>query len=595
MVEMKLNWYLKRHHHDYYSLVEPFRKDGKNQHNKLYYFGRLTADELKRINYALDILKNCTIEAPKLEDILFNDHWRFLDVAFLNFIWEQWGISNIFCQSENKKVQTSEIAKILTIYRCLDPGSYLSAVDWYNKTALDRILHINTEQINKSRIFRELDLIEDKKKDIENYLYTTLKERDADNLRFVFYDLTDSYFEGRNCELATPGRTKNNGFQKKRVVLSLLVNSNGYPFAWDILEDYTADVNTIKDLSTKWKTQFKFGDNEIILVFDRGMVSDENLKHLELNKYIYITAMDKNQIPNLKNVNIERFEILNIENMIEQIKKMMFVKYDDQTYYKNLEIVDGRRYVLIFNPVMFVDENNSREKLINRAKAYLEEESKVLSNAEKSRNKSTTRNRIDKELKTMKADKFIDFDLESLVIKKQGKEINNFRIIPKETDATKEAIRNAKRTDGLWVIVTNNTGIEEEGKKLTEEDLISAYRDKNQIEQAFKDVKSFIKIQPFNVWEPKHVRAHYTICVLSYLLNITVTNRLREANIDIRSSQKTYEILRGGIIGKMSLKSTGEESLNLMQLQSQQKMILELFQCEGIVEKNYLKSIGINY
>jgi transposase len=592
---MKLNWYLKRHHHDYYSLVEPYRKDGKNQHNKLYYFGRLTDDELKRINYALDILKNCKIEKPKLEDILFNDHWRFLDVAFLDFIWEHWGISKIFSQSENKKVQTSEIAKILTIYRCLDPGSYLSAVEWYNKTALDRILHINTEQINKSRLFRELDLIEDKKKDIENYLYMTLKERDSDSLRFVFYDLTDSYFEGRNCELATPGRTKSNGFQKKRVVLSLLVNSNGYPLAWDILEDYTADVNTIKNLSTQWKTQFKFGDNEIILVFDRGMVSDENLKHLELNKYIYITAMDKNQIPNLKNVNIERFEILNTENMIEQIKKMMFVKYDDQTYYKNLEIVDGRRYVLIFNPVMFVDENNSREKLIIRAKAYLEEESKALYNAEKSRNESTTRNRIDKELKTMKAEKFIDYDLESLVIKKQGKEINSFRIIPKETDATKEAIKKAKRTDGLWVIVTNNTGKEEKGKKLTEEDLISAYRDKNQIEQAFRDVKSFIKIQPFNVWEPKHVRAHYTICMLSYLLNITVTNRLREANIDIKSSQKIYEILRDGIIGKMSLKSTGEESLNLMQLQSQQKMILELFQCEGIVERNYLKSIGINY
>lgn len=592
---MKLNWYLKRHHHDYYSLVEPFRKDGKNQHNKLYYFGRLTDDELKKINYALDILKNCRIEAPKLEDLLFKDHWRFLDVAFLNFIWEQWGISKIFSQSENKKVQTSEIAKILTIYRCLDPGSYLSAVEWYYKTALDRILHINTEQINKSRIFRELDLIEDQKKDIENYLYMTLKERDSGSLRFVFYDLTDSYFEGRNCELATPGITKSNGFRKKRIVLSLLVNSNGYPFAWDILEDYTADVNTIKNLSTQWKIQFRFGDNETILVFDRGMVSDDNLKHLEEKKYIYITALDKNQIPNLKNVYIERFEILNSENMIEQIKKMMFVKYDDLTYYENLGIVDGRRYVLIFNPEMFVDENNSREKLIIRAKAYLEEESKALSNAEKSRNESTTRNRIDKELKTMKAEKFIDYDLESLVIKKQGKEINSFRIIPKETDATKEAIRKAKRTDGLWVIVTNNTGKEEEGKKLTEEDLISAYRDKNQIEQAFKDVKSFIKIQPFNVWEPKHVRAHYTICVLSYLLNITVTNHLREANIDIRSSQKIYEILRDGIIGKMSLKSTGEESLNLMQLQSQQKMILELFQCEGIVERNYLKSIGISY
>jgi transposase len=592
---MKLNWYLKRHHHDYWSLVEPFRKDGKNQHNKLYYFGRLTDEEVKTINYALDILKNCNIEKPKLEDIIFNDYWRFLDVAFLNFIWEQWGISKIFSQSENKKVQTSEIIKILTIYRCLDPGSYLSAVEWYNKTALDRILDINAEQINKTRIFRELDCIEDKKKDIENYLYTTLKERDADSLRFVFYDLTDSYFEGRNCELATPGRTKSNGFQKKRVVLSLLVNSNGYPFAWEILEDYTADVNTIKDLSTKWKIQFGFGDNEIILIFDRGMVSDENLKHLELKKYIYITAMDKNQIPKLKNVRIERFEILNSENMIEQIEKMTFVKYDDQTYYENLGIVDGRRYVLIFNPDMYIDENNSREKLIIRAKAYLEEESKDLSNAEKSRNESTTKNKIDKELKTMKADKFIEYDLKSLMVNNKGKDVKSFRIIPKETDATKEAIKQAKRTDGLWVIVTNNTGIEKEGKKLTEEDLISAYRDKNQIEQAFKDVKSFFKIQPFNVWKPKHVRAHYTICVLSYLLNITVTNRLREANIDIKSSQKTYEILRDGIIGKISLKSTNEESLNLMQLQSQQKMILELFQCEGIMEKNYLKSIGVNH
>jgi transposase len=592
---MKLNWYLKRHHHDYYSIVEPFRKNGKNQHNKIYYCGRLADDEIKKINYALEILKDFKTEAQKIEDIIFTNHWRFLDVTFLNFIWEQWGISKIFDQSEEKKVQTSEIAKILTIYRCLDPGSYLSAVEWYEKTALNRILHINTEQINKSRIFRELDMIEDQKKDIENYLYKTLKERDVDSLRFVFYDLTDSYFEGRNCELATPGKTKSNGFQKKRIVLSLLVNSNGYPFAWDILEDYTADVNTIRELSSKWKIQFKFGDNEIILVFDRGMVSDDNLKHLEENKYIYITALDKNQIPNLKNVNIERFESLNSENMIEQIKKMMFVKYDDKTYYENLGIIDGRRYVLIFNPELFVDENNSREKLIARAKAYMEEENEALSKAEKSRNESTTRNRINKELKTMKAEKFIYYDLESSVIQKHGKQINSFRIIPKETEATREAIKKAKRMDGLWVIVTNNTGKEEEGKKLTEEDLISAYRDKNQIEQAFKDVKSFIKIQPFNVWEPKHVRAHYTICVLSYLLNITVTNHLREANTDIKSSHKIYEILRDGIIGKMSLKSTGDESLNLMQLQSQQKMILELFQCDGLVDKKYLKSYGINY
>jgi hypothetical protein len=321
---MKPNWYVKHHHHNYYSLVEPYRENGKNRHRKIYYFGRLTQEELQRINHALEVMKGREIETIKIEDVIFENHWRYLDVAFLNFIWEQWNLSEIFLPSENKDIQTSEIAKILTIYRCLDPGSYLSAVEWSKKTALDSILHINNQHINKSRIFRELDEIEDRKSDIEQHLYKTLGDCDESSLRLVFYDLTDSYFEGRKCELATPGRTKSNGFRKKRIVLSLLVNSKGYPFAWDVIENYTADVKTITDLSSQWKMQFKFDDNEIILVFDRGMVSDNNLKHLEDEKYKYITALDKNQIPGMNNVNIERFDLLNKENMIEQIIKMGF-------------------------------------------------------------------------------------------------------------------------------------------------------------------------------------------------------------------------------------------------------------------------------
>ncbi|KAF5425805.1 MAG: hypothetical protein C5S41_00475 [Candidatus Methanomarinus sp.] len=100
------------------------------------------------------------------------------------------------------------------------------------------------------------------------------------------------------------------------------------------------------------------------LVFDRGMVSDDNLKHLELKKYKYITALDKNQIPNLQNINIERFESINEENMTGQILKMGFKKYDDTTYYEKLGTVDGRRYVMIFNPEMLIGQRKSRKDLI---------------------------------------------------------------------------------------------------------------------------------------------------------------------------------------------------------------------------------------
>ena len=592
---MKINWYVKHHHHNYYSLVEPYRVNGRNRHRKIYYFGELTPEELQRINHGLEVMKSHLIKTMKIEDIIFENYWRYLDVAFLSNLWDQWNLSKVFPRSEDKDVQTYEIAKILTIYRCLDAGSYLSAVGWFKDTALDLILSINNQHINTSRIFRELDEIEDEKTNIEYYLYTTLKERDKESVRIVFYDLTDSYFEGRKCELAKSGITKSNGFRRKKIVLALLVNSKGYPFAWDVLEDYTADVKTIKGLSVKWKTQFKFGDHEVILVFDRGMVSDENLKHLEDQKQPYITALDKNQIPGIKGVEIERFELLDEKNNIEQIIKTGFEKYDGETYYEDRGMIDGRRYVLVFNPTMFRDERNSRRELIQKANDYLKEKSKALAKAKKSRRESVTRNKIDGKLKDMKARKFVDYDLEPIVINSGVKKVKSFSIVSKETEDTQKAIKNSERTDGLWVIVTSVQSKKEDKNGLTAGELISAYRDKNQIEQAFRDVKSFIKIQPFNVWKPKHVRAHYTICVLSYLLDITIANRLKEKDIGIKNPQKVYEILMKGVVGKISIKNNFEESLKLMNLQPCQKNILQLFQSESVVKNKHLKSMKINY
>ena len=54
-------------------------------------------------------------------------------------------------------------------------------------------------------------------------------------------------------------------------------------------------------------------------------------------------------------------------------------------------------------------------------------------------------------------------------------------------------------------------------------------------------------------------------------MNITITNRLRDANIDIKSPQKVYKILRDGIIGKLSLKETSGDSVTLAQVQSQRR------------------------
>ncbi|PKP58136.1 MAG: hypothetical protein CVT88_07840 [Candidatus Altiarchaeales archaeon HGW-Altiarchaeales-1] len=304
--------------YNYYSIAESDWNKGNPTKRILFRIGKLTPLQVQQVRAVLKVIKSPDAFVTTFRDIIFKNHWRYLDVAFMSNLWDQWGLSELFPTSEmrsdgkGKFISTSKIAKMLTIYRCLDPGSYLSAVSWFKSTALDVILSIDGSHVSKTRLLDELDEIEKCKKDIEKYLYKTLKERDKDSFRIVFYDLTDSYFEGRKCELANSGITKNNGFRKKKIVLSLLINSNGYPFAWDIIENYTADVKTIKGLSIKWKDQFKIGDGEMILVFDRGMVSDANLKYLENQKYFYITALDKDQIPNIKGiiVNLSTFDTL---------------------------------------------------------------------------------------------------------------------------------------------------------------------------------------------------------------------------------------------------------------------------------------------
>lgn len=43
-------------------------------------------------------------------------------------------------------------------------------------------------------------------------------------------------------------------------------------------------------------------------------------------------------------------------------------------------------------------------------------------------------------------------------------------------------------------------------------------------------MKYFLKFRPSFVYTNDHVRAHYTICILGYLLD--VTNRFREAPVE---------------------------------------------------------------
>ena len=125
---------------------------------------------------------------------------------------------------------------------------------------------------------------------------------------------------------------------------------------------------------------------------------------------------------------------------------------------------------------------------------------------------------------------------------------------------------------------------------------IRAYRDKNGVEEAFKGVKTFIKFEPIYVRTDQHVKAHYTICVLSYLLDLTITQKIREHEIDeINSVRKVYQKLKRCLVGEIKLGSAKHTIKKMITIRPIEKKILNMFGGEYLCEKSYLQKIGIDY
>ncbi len=126
----------------------------------------------------------------RLRDIVVTNHFAYLDVAAANAAWNHWKLDEIFKANGKRNVEIVNIARILTINRCIDPVSKSQTPKWFRSTALPWILDIDIDSINPSRIFRELEAIENHKEKICKYLFQTMTRNNPKSMQSVFYDLS---------------------------------------------------------------------------------------------------------------------------------------------------------------------------------------------------------------------------------------------------------------------------------------------------------------------------------------------------------------------------------------------------------------------
>ncbi len=412
LAELHLHWgessYKGKTYRSYY-LARPYRKDGKNLKEIAVKLGKLTDEKAARWRSFLKAIKKRDAFVATLDDLVVTEHFDYLDVAVANTVWDEWKLDDVFSADGKRMLGTATIARILTLNRCIDPAAKSQTPEWFRGTALPWLLDIDPDPVNPSRIFRELDAIEKRKEAICNHLYKKMLGKDPNGMRTVFYDLSSTTFWGSRCVLMKWGHCKE-GY-RNHVVLALVVNQDGLPFYWEVLPGGTADATTITWLLER--LQKRFGISEITLVFDRGMVSDDNLALLEGAGIKYISAMDKSQLEGITGLDFSEFSHLEPEQVDRQAGELTgFSRLRGDTYYREVKVEGERRYILCFSPQLFKDQQKTREQAVDDFYSFVKELNAELLEAKKSRQRGPTYDKFKRRLVKRKLSGFVDVHLE---------------------------------------------------------------------------------------------------------------------------------------------------------------------------------------
>jgi len=562
-----------------YSLAESYREGKKVRKRTIWPIGKLSDQQAEQIRLILKVVQSDQV-VTRLVDIVVKDTKAYLDIAVVNDLWNQWRLDEAFdFDVTDSPLPTHTVAKILTINRCTDPCSHYAVPQWAKKTALEEILKVDLSGLNDDKIYYELDKINKNKISIENYLFKQIFGRDPDSFDFVNYDLTTTYFVGYKCSLSAFGKGKTECHGRRQVLLGVLINDEGYPFKWDVFPGNTAEVKTLKRNINACKIRFGLHKRNVTLVFDRGIISDDNAALIDDAQMKYISALDRNQIP-CCGVSLEPFKELEIDKAGETVPLPSgFKKYDDQLYFEDAGLIGNKRHVLGFNPALFEEDRKNREEKLAHFKAYLKRENKDLKKAQKDRDLEATKSRIVKELKRLKIKKYFEFPvLEPITVHRKLKDgtlkpVNSFQV---QVKTKADIIKADKLLDGVCVFLTNHIEKQGRGFKMKPHTIIKAYRDKTKIEDVFKNVKSFLKLRPFFVNTNAHVKAVYTICILAYFINRYLANQRKSTgDKDFLNSNELYAPFKDIDIATLADSNTGQSIQKAVELPVSTMNLLE--------------------
>jgi transposase len=402
------------------------------------------------------------------------------------------GLDRLLGRPTDKRLAPLAIALIAS--RLVSPASKLAtARDLAADTAgssLGRLLQLGA--VDEVELYRALDWLGARQAAIE----TALARRHLKDGALVLYDVSSSWLEGRCCELARFGYSRDGKKGKLQIVYGLLCAADGCPVAVEVFEGNTADPTTLATQIDKLKQ--RFGLSRVVLVGDRGMITSARIRaELAPAGLDWITALRAPQIRALVDSGAFQLSLFD-ERDLAEITAPEF---------------PGERLVVCKNPLLAEERARKREDLLRATEAALTKLADQIARGTGPTGQDKIGRAVGRIENRYKLAKLFDITV--------GEDRFTFGRNPARITA--EA-----RLDGFYVIRTSV-----EDKALAADNVVGAYKSLARVERAFRSLKTVdLHLRPIHHWLAPRVRAHVFLCMLACHVEWHMRERLKPMLFD---------------------------------------------------------------
>jgi hypothetical protein len=369
-----------------------------------------------------------------------------------------------------------DLCMAMIVGRVICPGSKLGMVRTLAQSTLASELGV--AGADEDDLYAAMDWLLERQDRIED----RLAARHLSDGEMVLYDVSSSYFEGRSCQLAKRGYSRDGKPGLLQIIYGLLCDTDGRPVAVDVFSGEVHDDKTLPSQVTKLKDRFDL--SRIVVVADRGMVTKANIQLLsETDGVDWITALKAPTIKKLARSGVFQPSLFDEQNLGEITDAAGF---------------PGERLIVCRNPLVGAQRARTRSELLAATETDLAAIATRVENA------------------TLHGADLIGLAVGPALKRYRMKKHFQIEITDSTFTYTRDtaAIAAEAALDGFYILRTSLTDTD-----LQAGDVVRAYKNLEQAETAFGSLKGpDLQIRPIHHRLDDRVKAHVLICMLGYYL-----------------------------------------------------------------------------